>query len=164
MEEGFKPLAVVTMIGRIRNASEAFILGMACGIGFDLIETISYMGIGYNGWINVAVDRSTAGLLHGVGAGMMALGWYYITHKDALKRNHIQIGLGCMLYAILQHAIWNGSFILQFLPDPIGPYLENWHNSPFWLSIGCLPDCLHGLFRIDALFPLVCNWKNPAST
>src|SRR5205085_9606137 len=114
VEEGFKPLAVVTMIGRIRSASEAFILGMACGIGFDMIETTAYIGKGYHDWIHVAIERSTAGLLHGFGAGMMALGWYYITHKDALKRNHLQIGLGCMLYAILQHAIWNGSFVLAF--------------------------------------------------
>jgi RsiW-degrading membrane proteinase PrsW (M82 family) len=125
VEEGFKPLAVITMIGRIRSASEAFILGMACGIGFDVIETTAYIGQGYQDWINVAIERSTAGLLHGLGAGMMALGWYYITHKDALKRNHLQIGLGCMLYAILQHAIWNGSFVLMLLPAPIGPYLEN---------------------------------------
>jgi RsiW-degrading membrane proteinase PrsW (M82 family) len=125
VEEGFKPLAVITMIGRIRSAAEAFILGMACGIGFDMIETTSYIGIGYHHWIDVAIDRSTAGLLHGFGAGMMALGWYYITHKDALKGHHLQIGLGCMLYAILQHAIWNGSFVLQLLPAPIGPYLES---------------------------------------
>jgi hypothetical protein len=125
VEEGLKPLAVVTMIGRIRSAAEAFILGMACGIGFDMIETTSYIGIGYHHWIDVAINRSTAGLLHGFGAGMMALGWYYITHKDALKGHHIQIGLGCMLYAILQHAIWNGSFVLQLLPAPIGPYLES---------------------------------------
>jgi RsiW-degrading membrane proteinase PrsW (M82 family) len=125
VEEGFKPLAVITMIGRIRSAAEAFILGMACGIGFDMIETTSYIGIGYRHWIDVAIDRSTAGLLHGFGAGMMALGWYYITHKDALKGHHLQIGLGCMLYAILQHAIWNGSFVLQLLPAPIGPYLES---------------------------------------
>jgi RsiW-degrading membrane proteinase PrsW (M82 family) len=125
VEEGFKPLAVITMIGRIRSASEAFILGMACGIGFDVIETTAYIAQGYQDWINIAIERSTAGLLHGLGAGMMALGWYYITHKDALKRYHLQIGLGCMLYAILQHAIWNGSFVLMLLPDPIGPYLEN---------------------------------------
>jgi hypothetical protein len=131
VEEGVKPLAVVTLIGRIRSASEAFILGMACGIGFDVIETIEYMGTGYRHWVDIAIARSSAGLLHGLGAGMIALGWYYITHKDALKRNHIQVGLGCMLYAILQHAIWNGSFVLVFLPAPIGPYLENGTISIF---------------------------------
>ncbi len=125
VEEGFKPLAAITLIGRIRSATEAFILGMACGIGFDMIETTSYIGKGYHHWIDVAIDRSTAGLLHGFGAGMMALGWYYITHKDALKGHHLRVGLGCMLYAILQHAIWNGSFVLQLLPAPIGPFLEN---------------------------------------
>ena len=125
VEESFKPLAVIIMIGRVRSAAEAFILGMACGIGFDMIETTEYMGSGYTKWVSVAVDRSTAGLLHGFGAGMMALGWYYVTHRDALKRRNVQIGLGCMLYAILQHATWNGSFVLQLLPAPIGPYLTN---------------------------------------
>ena len=125
VEEGFKPLAVVTLIGRIHSAAEAFILGMACGIGFDMIETTSYIGMGYHRWIDVAIDRSTSGLLHGLGAGMVALGWYYVTHKDALKCYRIPIGLSCMLYAILQHALWNGSFVLQLLPAPIGPYLTN---------------------------------------
>jgi len=154
VEEGFKPLAVITMIGRIRSAAEAFILGMACGIGFDLVETTSYMGIGYNNWINVAVDRSTAGLLHGFGAGMMALGWYYITHKDALKRNHIQIGLGCMLYAFLQHAIWNGSFVLQLLPDPIGPYLETGKIPLFGYQL----DAFLIVYMIFSVFMLCFLW------
>jgi RsiW-degrading membrane proteinase PrsW (M82 family) len=125
VEEAVKPLAVIIMMGRIRSAAEAFILGMICGAGFDMIETIGYMSLGYDRWIDVAIDRSTAGLLHSLGAGMMALGWYYITHKDALKHNRIQIGLGCMLYTILQHAIWNGSSMLQLLPGPIGSYLRN---------------------------------------
>jgi RsiW-degrading membrane proteinase PrsW (M82 family) len=125
VEEAVKPLAVIIMIGRIRSAAEAFILGMACGVGFDMVETTGYIGMGYNRWIHVAIDRSTAGLLHGLGAGMMALGWYYVTHKEALKHDRIQIGLGCMLYSILQHAIWNGSSILQLLPNSIGSYLRN---------------------------------------
>ncbi len=128
VEESVKPLAVVIFIGRMRNAAEAFILGMACGIGFDIVETVSYMsGNGtqsLNRWISTALERSTAGLLHGFGAGMVALGWYYLTHK-ASARKHIQLGLACIVYAILQHAIWNGSFLLVFLPDPVGPYLEN---------------------------------------
>jgi len=35
------------------------------------------------------------------------------------------LGIGCGTYAVLQHAIWNGSFGLQLLPAPIGPYLDN---------------------------------------
>jgi len=124
VEEAVKPLAVVVLIGRIESAAEAFVLGLSCGIGFDLIETSGYISSGYQDWLNVALQRSTAGLLHGFGAAMVALGWYYLTHPKA-SRHRFLLGFGCMLYAVLQHAIWNGSFGLQLLPDPIGPYLAN---------------------------------------
>ena len=124
VEESVKPLAVIAIIGRINSAAEAFILGLACGIGFDLIETSGYISMGYRNWVDVAIERSSAGLLHGFGAAMTALGWYFLTHKKSLARRRILIGLGCILYAILQHAIWNGSFVFQLLPAPIGPYLD----------------------------------------
>ena len=124
VEESVKPLAVIALIGRINSAAEAFILGLACGIGFDLIETSGYISMGYRNWVDVAIERSSAGLLHGFGAAMTALGWYFLTHKKSLARRRIVIGLGCILYAMLQHAIWNGSFVFQLLPPPIGPYLD----------------------------------------
>src|SRR6266704_661262 len=43
VEETVKPMAVVLLIGRVRSAAEAFALGMACGIGFDLVETSFYI-------------------------------------------------------------------------------------------------------------------------
>jgi hypothetical protein len=126
VEEAVKPLAVVVLIGRIRSAAEAFVLGMACGIGFDLVETTGYIGQGYQDWLSVALQRSSAGLLHGFGAGMVALGWYFITHRNSTGRaNRVLLAAGCWGYAIMQHALWNGSFGLQLLPAPIGPYLEN---------------------------------------
>lgn len=125
VEESVKPLAVIALIGRLNSAAEAFVLGLACGIGFDLIETSGYISMGYRTWVDVAIERSSAGLLHGFGAGMVALGWYFLTHKKSLARRRILIGLGCIIYAVLQHAIWNGSFVFQLLPAPIGPYLDH---------------------------------------
>jgi len=123
VEEAVKPLAVVVLIGRLQSAAEAFILGLACGIGFDLIETSGYISMGNQDWISVAIERSSAGLLHSFGAGMVALGWYFITHPKSVNRN-VMLALGCWGYAILQHATWNGSFLFQLLPAPIGPYLD----------------------------------------
>lgn len=124
VEEAVKPLAVVIFIGRIRSAAEAFVLGLSCGIGFDLIETSGYISLGYKDWVDVALQRSAAGLLHGLGAAMVALGWYYLTHPKESK-NRFLLAFGCWGYAVLQHALWNGSFGLQLLPAPIGPYLNN---------------------------------------
>lgn len=125
VEETAKPLAVIALIGRMNSAAEAFFLGMACGIGFDLIETTGYISEGYRNWVDVAVERSTAGLLHGFGAGMTALGWYFLTHRNSLKNRRVLIAIGCIIYAMVQHAIWNASSLLVLLPAPIGPFLNN---------------------------------------
>jgi PrsW family intramembrane metalloprotease len=154
IEESVKPLAIVVLIGRVRSAAEAFVLGMAGGIGFDLVETSGYMGTGYKNWVDVAVQRSAAGLLHGLGAGMVALGWYYITHRNSLKHRRILIALGCWIYAILQHAIWNGSTFLQILPGPIGHYLANGNinlgsiSFPAFLLVYVLETVLMLLFLL----------------
>ncbi len=124
VEEGVKPLAVAIMSGRLRSADEAFVLGLACGTGFNLIETSGYMSMGYNNWLDVALQRTSSGLLHGFGAAMVSLGWYYLTHPKASNHRFL-LPLGCWGYAVLQHAIWNGSFVVALLPAPIGPFLDN---------------------------------------
>jgi hypothetical protein len=123
VEETVKPMAVVLLIGRVRSAAEAFALGMACGIGFDLVETSFYISSGYHDWLNIALLRTAAGLLHGFGAAMVSLGWYYLIHG---KKRRFLRAFACWLYAVLQHAIWNGSWGLVLLPAPIGPFFNNW--------------------------------------
>lgn len=124
VEEAVKPLAAIMLIGRINSAAEAFVLGLSCGIGFDLIETSGYISQGYQDWLKVALERSTAGLLHGFGAAMVTLGWYYLTHRQASQHRFL-LGFGCILYAVLQHAVWNGTFLLQLLPAPVGPFFAD---------------------------------------
>jgi RsiW-degrading membrane proteinase PrsW (M82 family) len=130
VEEMVKPLAVVVLIGRVKSKAEAFTLGLACGIGFNLVETTGYISQGYGNWLNVALVRSGAGLLHGFGAAMVALGWYILTHREEGRwRRRTLLALGCMGYAILQHAIWNGSFGLGLIPGPIGAFFSTWSWS-----------------------------------
>jgi RsiW-degrading membrane proteinase PrsW (M82 family) len=122
VEEMVKPLAVIILIGRVRSAIEAFALGLACGIGFDLIETSGYIAFGYQNWMATALSRTGTGLLHGFGAAMVALGWYYLSHPG---NQHTLKAVGCWLYAIAQHAIWNGSWGLALLPGQLGQFFAN---------------------------------------
>jgi RsiW-degrading membrane proteinase PrsW (M82 family) len=122
IEEAVKPLAAVILIGRVRSAAEAFVLGLSCGVGFDLIETSGYISASYNDWLSTALIRSGAGLLHGFGAAMVVLGWYYLTHPG---KNRLPKALGCWLYAVAQHAIWNGSWGVVLLPGSIGQFFNN---------------------------------------
>jgi RsiW-degrading membrane proteinase PrsW (M82 family) len=136
VEELVKPLAVVVLIGRVQSKAEAFALGLACGIGFNLVETTGYISNGYSQWLNVALVRSGAGLLHGLGAAMMSLGWYYLTHKEeGTWSKRILLAVGCGGYAIFQHAFWNGSWGLALVPGPIGDFVQNWSWNLGPLSI-----------------------------
>jgi RsiW-degrading membrane proteinase PrsW (M82 family) len=138
VEEMVKPLAVIILIGRVRSKAEAFALGLACGIGFNLVETVGYISQTYNDWLNVALLRSGAGLLHGFGAAMVALGWYYLTHKEEGSwTRRSWLALGCIGYAILQHALWNGWAGLSIFSGPISNF-QNWS-----LNLG--PILINGL-------------------
>ncbi|HEV7127534.1 MAG TPA: PrsW family glutamic-type intramembrane protease [Ktedonobacterales bacterium] len=118
VEEGVKPLAAILLMPRLRGPAEAFLLGLAAGIGFDFVETLGYIGMGNADWISIALQRIGAGLLHGVGAGMAALGWYYLLRGKGVPHRWL-LGFGGLLYAVVQHAIFNGSAFLQLIPGPI---------------------------------------------
>ncbi len=123
VEETVKPLGVAFFIGRMRGAAEAFVLGLGAGIGFALVETVGYIGSGYQDWLSVALERTAAGLLHGFGTAMVALGWYYLIHA---KSQRLLKAFGCWAYAVFQHFVWNTTAVLAFLPAPYGPALNNW--------------------------------------
>jgi RsiW-degrading membrane proteinase PrsW (M82 family) len=134
IEEGFKPLGAVLLLPRVRGPAEAFLLGLAAGEGFAVIETLSYFGLGQADWISVAIDRIGAGLLHGVGAGMGALGWYYLIRGKGVSRRWL-LGFGALGYAVVQHAIFNASGLIT-----AAPLVGRWLNSAAPLvSLGSLP-------------------------
>ncbi len=132
VEEGVKPLGALLILRRLRGPGEAFLLGLAAGIGFDMVETISYIGSGEADWVTVAIERIGAGLLHGVGAGMAALGWYYLIRGRGVRWRWVR-GFGGIAYAVLQHAFFNGSSLLQLLPGQF----SQWLNQP--VPVGGIP-------------------------
>ncbi|HEX8982572.1 MAG TPA: PrsW family glutamic-type intramembrane protease [Ktedonobacterales bacterium] len=133
VEEGVKPLGALLAIRRLRTPAEAFLVGLAAGAGFDILETIGYIGQGQADWISVAIERVGAGLLHGVGAGMGALGWYYLINGSGVPLRWLK-GIGCGVYAVVQHGLFNAiSLSGQSLPQNV----SDWLNQPFF--IGSLP-------------------------
>jgi RsiW-degrading membrane proteinase PrsW (M82 family) len=115
VEEGLKPLGAVLIIGRIGSAAEAFLLGLAAGIGFAVFETLGYISSGEVDWVVVAIERIGAGLLHGLGAGFAALGWYYLIRGKGVRLRWLR-GFGGIAYAMLQHAVFNASNLIGLIP------------------------------------------------
>ena len=111
-EEFFKPLAVILMGRRVRSPREAFLLGASCGVGFAILENILYESQPAPLWGGIVFIRSIGAALHPMGAGLMALGWYGVSHghPDARRR------LGVLyLVTMTQHWLWNMASVATVL-------------------------------------------------
>jgi hypothetical protein len=94
--------------GRIKNESQAFAIGLASGAGFAILENMLYEGLyaNANGWAwgGITLLRAIGSILHPIGAGIIALGWFRM--KDG--------GFGKLFKAYLLsvglHTLWNGGF------------------------------------------------------
>ena len=124
VEEGVKPLGALLIMRRLRTPASAFLTGMAAGVGFAIFETLTiYIGRYQADWVVIAIERLGAGFLHGVGAGMGALAWYYVVNGKGVRLRWL-LAAGCFLYAVLQHGIYNGIAVLFSLPQPWNKELQ----------------------------------------
>lgn len=94
---------------RIQNERQAFAIGLASGAGFAILENMLYEGLyaGYNGWSwgGITLLRSIGSVLHPLGTGIIALGWYRMKQGGGagklFKAYLLSVGL---------HTLWNGGF------------------------------------------------------
>jgi RsiW-degrading membrane proteinase PrsW (M82 family) len=130
VEETTKQISGFFLLPRIKGPQEAFLVGLASGIGFAVMETTGYIGMAQADWVGIALGRVGAGLLHGMGAAMAGLGWYYLI-KGKGTQGRWWRGFGCLAYAYLQHAIFNGGQVLLIQIR----LLQNWHVDFFDLRL-----------------------------
>jgi len=93
---------------RIQNGRQAFAIGLASGAGFAVLENMLYEGlyVGYHGWGwgGITLLRSIGSVLHPIGTGIIAFGWFRMKDGGAgklLKAYLLSVGL---------HTLWNGGF------------------------------------------------------
>jgi RsiW-degrading membrane proteinase PrsW (M82 family) len=95
--------------GRIKNERQAFALGLASGAGFAILENMLYEGMyaNANGWAwgGITLLRAIGSVLHPIGAGIIALGWFRMKEGGGVgklfKAYLLSVGL---------HTLWNGGF------------------------------------------------------
>jgi hypothetical protein len=125
VEELTKPIAVIILGRKLRSRSEAFLLGMAGGAGFAIMENMLYEAS--PAWAAIAFVRAIGGVLHPINAGMVALGWYAVRHGEPGARSQL---LSLYGLAVLAHAAWNGG--LAVLSSAVGTYffgVDTWTLS-----------------------------------
>ena len=108
--EEFAKALGIPMFGRarIQNEQQAFAIGLASGAGFAILENMLYEGLyaSYNGWgwAGITSLRSIGSVLHPLGTGIIALGWFRMKDAGAgklFKAYLLSVGL---------HTLWNGGF------------------------------------------------------
>ena len=108
--EEFAKALGIPLFGRMRiqNGRQAFAIGLASGAGFAVLENMLYEGLyaSYNGWGwgGITLLRSIGSVLHPIGTGIIALGWFRMKDGGAgklLKAYLLSVGL---------HTFWNGGF------------------------------------------------------
>jgi len=108
--EEFAKALGIPMFGRarIQNERQAFAIGLASGAGFAILENMLYEGLyaHYSGWSwgGITLLRSIGSVLHPIGTGIIALGWFRMKEGGAgrlLKAYLLSVGL---------HTLWNGGF------------------------------------------------------
>ena len=108
--EEFAKALGIPMFGRarIQNERQAFAIGLASGAGFAILENMLYEGLyaHYNGWswAGITLLRSIGSVLHPIGTGIIALGWYRMKKGGPgklFKAYLLSVGL---------HTLWNGGF------------------------------------------------------
>ena len=108
--EEFAKALGIPMFGRdrITNARQAFAIGLASGAGFAILENMLYEGIYayHNGWswAGVTLLRSIGSVLHPIGTGIIALGWFRMREGGAGKL------FKAYLLSVSLHTLWNGGF------------------------------------------------------
>lgn len=108
--EEFAKALGIPMFGRarIQNERQAFAIGLASGAGFAILENMLYEGLyaAHNGWGwgGITLLRSIGSVLHPLGTGIIALGWFRMRNEGAgrlFKAYLLSVGL---------HTLWNGGF------------------------------------------------------
>ena len=110
LPEEFAKALGIPMFGRnrIQNERQAFAIGLASGAGFAILENMLYEGLyaSHSGWSwgGVTLLRSIGSVLHPIGTGIIALGWFRMKEGGAgklFKAYLLSVGL---------HTLWNGGF------------------------------------------------------
>jgi hypothetical protein len=133
VEEATKPLAAAVLARRLRGPAEAFLVGMAGGVGFAILENMLYEASGGAGlWAGMATVRGIGGVLHPLNAGLVAMGWYGV--RNGLRGAWPRLA-GFYALAVGVHALWNGALVVLF--SDIGSYVlgvETWRVDVYGLG------------------------------
>lgn len=168
LEEAFKPLALWLVILFLWKGNrslpkcppcEGFALGLICGGGYALLESLFLVGVTPE-WTAIVVSRAAASLLHVVHGGLM--GWAAGAAAASFQRSRpwkqrIK-GLALLLLAyswvVLVHGLWNGMTLFAVLAE-LSSQVNAIAELPLILPLGKIAPVVLGALIIGQLIILL---------
>ena len=110
VEESLKTLGILAMIRRQPDRARCILWGVACGLGFGLVESLLNAASAGNSWVIIALVRMATMVLHAFTGGIMGLAWYAgVRERRPLKT------LALYVFCLGFHGLWNGAAVLLTL-------------------------------------------------
>ncbi len=109
VEEMVKPLPLLPLLKRLDSRRDAFLAGALIGAGFAAVENLLYAAMFGSAWGGVVALRLLGSALHPFGAGLMAVAWWGVRHKEPgsglrwVRNYALAVGV---------HALWNGTCLV----------------------------------------------------
>ncbi len=133
IEEFVKTLVMGVMgIWMRPELGKAFIWGLACGLGFAMVEGITNGAIGLGGaglWLGGIFARLLATMMHALTSGLLGLGWGSLWEKKWWRLPLVYAA------AVTFHGLWNFS-VLLFVIGGIVSSSQIWLGSAMTLLGG----------------------------
>jgi len=147
VEELLKPIGLIFVIKRLKTPYEGVLYGVACGMGFAIIENMLYelfilIWYGSDAWtLNAFVRGIGSTVLHAVGPAAIGFAVAFSNQMQKPLRNYLILAY---LFGFTMHALWNG-----FATMPLMLEGQFWEYTSYVLITIMILLCL--AFIIKAL-------------
>ena len=147
VEEILKPIGLFFVIKRLKTPYEGVLYGVACGMGFAIIENLLYelfilIWYGSDAWtINAFVRGIGSTVLHAVGPAAIGYAIAFSKQMQRPLRNYLLLAY---LFGFTMHAFWNGFATMSFMMEG-----KTWEYISYVLLFAMIILCL--FFIVKAL-------------
>ena len=134
-EEFTKALGPLILDEKVKNERQAFMLGLAAGAGFAILENVLYESIyaQWNGWSwgGITLLRGFGSILHPLCTGIISLALYRARGRIREKSWLVAVGPAYLL-SVGIHTLWNGGFEPLVYLTGLNSYLKNGPTFSFF--------------------------------
>lgn len=147
VEEILKPIGLIFVMKRLKTPYEGVLYGVACGMGFAIIENLLYelfilIWYGSDAWtINAFVRGIGSTILHAVGPAAIGYAIAYSNQMQISMKNYLLLAYS---FGFIMHSLWNGFATMPFMFEG-----EQWEYISYLLITIMIILCL--AFIIKAL-------------